>query len=378
VADGLLKAVAPWITVPAAPLPRNPRVLVIRLDHLGDAVMATSALPALAEALDPAALDVLCGSWARDVFASHPAVRDVLVADMPWWLAARRAPWGRRLRAWAALPGAVQRVRERRYDVVVELRGDLRQILCFAALSGAPTRVSTDRTGGEALLTRVWPFDQAPHEVEKTSQVIAQLGVRKLVRPQLAPPSTVRPALQEAWGAACQGRPAVVMALRGTEPNRTWPAGEAAALALQLERNGCSAILVGGAGDAAYARAVLEAGGPVADLTAKTTVSELAWVCRQAAVAVCVDSGPMHVAAAVGTPVVALFGPGDPSQSRPWGPTVDVLAERSPCGCVHPWCDQTHSRTAPGECMAAITAERIATAVMARIGAARPTGTSFS
>ncbi|MCU0623856.1 MAG: hypothetical protein MUF53_08325 [Gemmatimonadaceae bacterium] len=193
-ADAVLTWLAPWLVAPRRPLPRRPRVLVMRPDHLGDAVMATAALAPLAEALEPEALDVLCGPWAADVFARLPEVTRVLPVALPWWMAARGAPWLARVAAWGRLPGVVRRLRANRYDVVIDLRGDLRHLL-VAALTGASERVSTDRTGGVALCTRIWPFDQRPHEVEKTMSILATLGVRRIVRPKMVPPSGLPAAL---------------------------------------------------------------------------------------------------------------------------------------------------------------------------------------
>lgn len=374
-ADALLTPIAPLLAR-AGKRPPRPRVLVVRPDHLGDAVMATAVLGPLRDALAPSALDVLCGPWARDVFAGHPAVSEVIEVELPWWLAARGAPLAARAAAWARLPGAVRRVRRRRYDVVVELRGDLRQILLFAAWSGATTRVGTDRTGGRALLTDCWPFDQTPHEVEKAAHIAALVGAGRLARPVITPPDAPSAAVEGAWRLS-EGRPRVLLALRGTEANRAWPVGHAAELCRRLRAAGAEPVLTGARRDAAYARSLREAGAPFTDLVGRTAIADLAWVASRCAVAVCTDSGPMHVAAAVGTPVVALFGPGDPGQSRPWAPGVTVLGRRSPCGCVHPWCDLAHQRGAPGECLREILPEEVAAEVLPRLGVAPGGDTSF-
>lgn len=374
-ADALLTLLAPLL-VRNGPRPARPRVLVIRPDHLGDAVMATAVLGPLREALDPAALDVLCAPWTGDVFAGHPAVTSVLPMALPWWLTARRAPWVARAAAWLRLPALVRQVRRRRYDVVIDLRGDLRQILLFAALSGATMRVGTDRTGGRGLLTHCWPFDQSPHEVEKAGHIAALVGAGRLPRPVITPPNAPSAAVEGAWRLS-EGRPRVLLALRGTEPNRAWPAEHAAALCRTLLAVGADPVLVGTPIDAPYAHAVRNAGAPFLDLVGRTGIADLAWVASRCAVAVCTDSGPMHIAAAVGTPVVALFGPGDPGQSGPWAPAVTVIARRSPCGCVHPWCDLAHNRTAPGECLREITPAEVAAAVLPRLGVAPAGDTSF-
>jgi ADP-heptose:LPS heptosyltransferase len=363
-ADRVLTRLAPWLVTPARPVPRHPRILVIRCDHIGDAVMATAALQPIADAMEPSQLDVLAGPWGREIFATHPAVHEVLTVETPWWLAARGAGVGRRFRAWLALPAVVRRLRSRQYDFVFELRGDLRQILLFGALSGAPRRIASDRTGGRALLTHAVPHDDSRHEVERLASLLASVGVTRIARPVLRPPERVRASLADQLPPV----PFVVVAGRGTEPNRAWPAEHVAAVSRQLERRQIPVVLVGALRDRRYARDVAAAGGAVLDLTGQTSLQELMYVLARAAVAVCTDSGPMHIAAAVGTPVIALFGPGDPRHSRPWGGNVMLLTSGAPCGCVHPWCDRVVDRSAPGACMAETSPSTVESAVLQALG----------
>jgi len=70
----------------------------------------------------------------------------------------------------------IRQIRAARYDVGIDLRGDLRQITFFLALGGMPIRVSSDRTGGARLLTHVWPHDAALHDVEKNLAMASLLG----------------------------------------------------------------------------------------------------------------------------------------------------------------------------------------------------------
>src|SRR5215475_9994832 len=150
--------------------------------------MATSVLKPLRDALDASKLDVLAGPWAAQIFECHPAVDEVLPFATPWWSAARGASLGERLRAWAALPSMIRKIKGRRYDVGIDLRGDLRQIALFLRLGGMPIRVSSDRTGGRTLLTYVWTHDPALHEVEKDAAIAALVGAAGPVRLDFAAP----------------------------------------------------------------------------------------------------------------------------------------------------------------------------------------------
>jgi ADP-heptose:LPS heptosyltransferase len=329
-------------------IPAHPRVLLVRCDHIGDAVMATPVLRPLREALDPERLDVLAAPWSAAVFEGNPAVDSVITYAAPWWLAARgvgaRAD---RMRAWAALPRVIADLRARRYDIAIDLRGDLRQILYFLLLGRASARVSSDRTGGAKLLTKVWSYDRALHEVEKNMAVAALLDAHGAPSLDVAVdvPTDRDARLREATGPAG----VLAMAVSAREPSRAWAPDKAAELArLARTRLGLGTVVLGGPNDrAAAATIVAEAGVPVLSLAGTTTVQETLAVFAASTVAVCTDSGPMHLAAAAGVPLVALFGPGDPRQSRPWSDRAVVLA-------------------APGGRMAALTPE----AVVAAVGAA--------
>src|SRR5579872_3412107 len=92
VVDRALSILAPLVAPRhATSLPTAPRVLLVRCDHIGDAIMATPVLEPLRAALAPSRLDVLAGPWATSLFEQHPAVDHVIPYATPWWLAAREA-----------------------------------------------------------------------------------------------------------------------------------------------------------------------------------------------------------------------------------------------------------------------------------------------
>src|SRR5438105_3257494 len=93
--DALLARLAPLLVIgsSSAAIPLSPRVLLVRCDHIGDAVMATAVLRPIRDALRPSRLDVLAGPWSRGIFASHPLVDREITYATPWWSAARGGAW---------------------------------------------------------------------------------------------------------------------------------------------------------------------------------------------------------------------------------------------------------------------------------------------
>jgi lipopolysaccharide heptosyltransferase II len=334
-------------------------VLVVRCDHIGDAVMATSVLKPVRDALNPSSLDVLAGPWAAPIFERHPAVNDVLTFATPWWRAARGASFGERVRAWAELPQIIRVIKARRYDVGIDLRGDLRQIALFLRLGGMPIRVSSDRTGGRTLLTHVWNYDPALHEVDKDAAIAALVGA---VGPPRLDVLVADEDLTSFLPRHVVSTGFVVFALRGSEENREWPAALAVAAADALHHElRVPAAVIGTIADAPFANSVVElATSPIVNLVGRTSLMQAAALMRCATAVVAVDSGPMHLAAAVGAPVIALFGPGDPRQCRPWSDRADVVAASAPCGCAGARCEFVKGA---GRCMREITPAMVVDAV---------------
>ena len=369
-ADAALSAMAPMLVgrggAERKRIPPSPRVLLVRCDHIGDAVMATSVLRPLRESLRPATLDVLAGPWAASVFEAHPSVDNVLTVAAPWWTAARseegtRASERQGLRPWMDLLGVVHRIRKERYDVGIDLRGDLRHIVFFLVLGGIGARISSDRTGGRRLLTRVWPHDASLHEVEKDFAIASLLGATGDPRLDVAAPGRLSNGLDSVLSDAMSCGYAA-LALEASEGKRGWPVARAAALVESLhEEFGLRCVFVGSAADVPAGDALVALAGPrVVNLAGRTSLPELLMIFRNAAVSIAVDSGPMHLAAAAGSPVVALFGPGDPRQSRPWSNEAAVVSNGSPCGCANSWCEFTNG---PGRCMRAIDPGAVVEAV---------------
>ena len=362
--DAVLAMFAPLLTKgsPSAAIPAAPRVLLVRCDHIGDAAMATAVLKPLRDALRPSRLDVLAAPWACQVFETHPLVDRVWSVSAPWWSAARGVRWPARLRQWARLPGIIWRIRAQKYDVGIDLRGDLRHITFFLALGGMPVRVSSDRTGGRRLLTHLWPFQDSLHEVEKNFAVAALLGATGQPRMDVVATDSIPAWLQSLLSTPEFERGYVVFALRGSALKRSWTSEHAAELAdLLRDHLGLGSVYVGSASDETFAQAVVKAAGAtVVNLAGRTTIEQTIAVLHGAKATIAVDSGPMHLAAGVGSPVVALFGPSDPGAFRPWTERARIVSSTAPCLCVG---EQCSVRAGAGDCMQQISAERVFRAV---------------
>lgn len=373
VADWILGRLALLLTAGrrTASLPAHPRILLIRCDHIGDAVMATTVLRPLRDALQPVRLDVLAGPWAAPIFRHHSAVDEVIEYAAPWWAGARGLSRTTRFRAWLRLPGLVRRIRARRYDIAIDLRGDLRHIFFFMALGRVPERVGSDRTGGAALLTRTWRHAPGLHQVEANAAIVGQLGAAGELRLDVPVPETLSEGIREQLLKAQGPNGFLALALQGSAPNRSWPVMHAAELATAAhERFGVATVYVGGMAEREFGEELRRTSrAPVVNLAGQTSLDDALSIFARAQVCVTVDSGPMHLAAASGTSVVALFGPGDPCHSRPWSSRVRIVTVGAPCGCIHPSCDYA---IGPGRCMVGLTPGAVVDAVEEVLGVTWP------
>ena len=351
-------------------LPAHPRVLVIRCDHIGDAAMAAAGLGAVRERLGAVQLDVLTAPWAVELFERDPAVDEVISYATPWWAKARGANHETRMLAWSRLPATIARLRRGRYDIGIDLRGDLRHILFFLALGACRERISTDRTGGKALLTRCWPFDDSRHELDKNEAILRHAGAPVNWRGSIAPPpvSARLAALLEPASA----RGFIALAVRGNKESRNWSSGLAADFArLVTDRLGLGVVHIGGPRDQAAGEQVCAVDSRCVNVAGIATLSDSLAVLGAARALVTVDSGPMHLAGLLAVPTLALFGAGDPRQFGPWAPRQRVLV--APHGCRCPLADTCRlSPDGRGTCMDQLRPEAVYDALVALLD--RPGG----
>lgn len=371
----LVDAVGWWLVRLARRTARAPgtgappeRILLVQLDHLGDAILTTSILPALRRRYATAEIDVLAAPWNREVFANGGLVDRIYVWRVNRFNRAGGFGWPLALVTWGLW------LRRRRYDLAVDIRGEL-PLALLMWLSGARRRVGRASGGGGFLLTDSMPEQIGRHEVLSRRALLntvvgGTIGDGTVVDGptwRLVPEAVTKVARLLGQSGLDGGRVVVIHVSAGTRAKQ-WPVEHfrelVGRLAVELD---VGVILVGGEGDKRVAQAVT--GGAswpcVHDWTEQLSLDELAAVLKRAAVFVGGDSGPAHLAAAVGTPTVALFsGTNNPDQWRPWGEGVVVLSEPVACAA----CFRQECPLADHPCMRGIRPARVIEAIRDRLG----------
>ena len=358
------------------------RVLLLRLERIGDLLMTLDAIEDVRRALPHARIDLVVGSWNLQLAAAIPAVSAVEAADAPWL--AREAGGA----SFAALLSRAATWRRRRYDLAINFEPDIRSNLLLG-LSGAARTCGYFTGGGGALLDVAIAGDARAHTADNAVRLVhAALPVPVPPRTDPArlavPDDAARRArrLLERQG----GAPLVGIHASAGRLVKQWEPSKFAELARRLtQAPGATIVLTGTAADRGLVDAV-RAALPVPstiDLAGQVDLLTLAAVLQQLDVFVTADTGPMHLAAAVGTPVAAIFGPSDPVRYAPREAqhrTIRIDLPCSPCNRIR----QPPARCAghTPDCLAGLDVDRVYAAVLSQLerraasrastGAARP------
>jgi lipopolysaccharide heptosyltransferase II len=327
---------------------RAANVLAVRLDALGDLLMTTPALWALKQARPGRRLTLLTSTAAAPAATLVPGVDGALIYDCPWMKATTLRQGARRDRAM------VERLRRGRFDAAVVFTVFSQNplpaaLLCY--LADIPLRLAHCRENPYQLLTD-WVAEPEPqagirHEVRRQLDLVAAVGCRadeERLRLRVPAEASVRMDVALARLRIDPARPWVVVHPGASAPSRRYPPEAFAAAAGQLAReHGIAVVFTGSAGERPLVQEVRAAmGARSVSLAGELNLAELAALLARAPLLISNNSGPVHVAAAVGTPVVDLYALTNP-QHTPWGVPHRVLNHDVPCKyCYKSVCPQGH------------------------------------
>ena len=298
--------------------------LIVRLGALGDIVHAVPAAAALRRAYPEARID-----WLVD--ARHRSIVDLItVVDRAIVLERSNAS------GWLDV---TRRVRQTRYDAAIDFQGLLKSAI-LARASGAgrvigfsvwhlrektarPFYTDTDRR------TRL----EADHVILKNLRLLSAVGVHD-ERVEFPLADVESPALMAVQTSVGEGRPFALINPGAAWPNKRWPAerfGEVASFIHDIR--GLPSFVLWGPGEEGLAGAVVDASAGAARIAPRTGLADLLALSRAASLMISGDTGPLHIAAAAGTPIVAIFGPTDPHRNGPWDPDDLTVSRFGACGC---------------------------------------------
>ena len=329
------------------------RILLLRLERIGDLLMTLGAIAAVRELAREAEIDLVVGSWNASVASLIREVDQVETFDAPWLAGETSglpsATLLRRALAWRA----------RHYDLAINFEGDIRSNILMA-LSGARQRVGFAMAGGGALLTDPVEHDPGLHTAVNARRLVSRaLELGDSARngnaavnaslPRLNLPDDARRRARQLLSGAGTGSLLVGIQASAGRAIKQWDPARMAEVGARLVRErGATLVLTGAAGDKSLldqVKAALPPDVPSVELSGETDLIVLAAVLEQLALFITCDTGPMHLAAAVGTPIVAIFGPSLPPRYAP-------LSTRAKIVRIDIWCSPCNRlRRPPSRCI---------------------------
>jgi lipopolysaccharide heptosyltransferase I len=303
------------------------KLLIVRLGALGDIVHAIPVAAALRRTFPAARIDWLVAPKHREILELVPVVdRRIAFAD----------------RAWLS---TIRELRRERYDAALDLQGLIKSAVIARSIGARRVIGFNSRYAREGLAARLYTERHDPggdgiyapsetrHVVRINLGLLEPLGV---MNPAIEfPIDAKRSAVADALRAQTGGRYALLNP-GAAWPNKRWPPDRLAALARALaDRHRLMSVVLWGPGERELAERVVELAAGAAILSPATTIADLVALARGAMVMVSGDTGPTHIASAVGTPLVGIYGPTRPERNGPWLAADETVSRASTCECHH-------------------------------------------
>jgi len=308
-------------------LPDAPRLLITRTDRIGDLVLTTPLLKALREKFPKAWIALVVFLEHREIVQGNPFLDEVILYDKK---GKERGLWGQGCFS--------QKLRSKKFDAVVHAHGTNRMHLA-AWLAGIPVRIGYDRRAPWAL-THAHAYNKKEGKKQEAEYLFELLGLLGVNPPQEiatffpVPDRSVRSFEYLRLFHKIPGDlPWIVLNPSASDGTKMWPSERFAELVTRLQKDRPSVFLtIGTLKDRPIAQRLIQnTSVPVFDLSGKLSLGQLGALLKRSALLVSNDSGPVHIATAVGTPVVSIFGRYEaglgPQRWQPWGKNSRVVAK---------------------------------------------------
>lgn len=328
---------------------KNPRLLIIKLSSLGDVILSVPGIRAIREKFPHHKISLLVGEGSKDILLKSPYIDELLVVDLKG-----------KDKGVAGLLGIARILRKKSFDLVVDLQNNrLSHLLSFLSMS--LDRYGYDNRKLSFLLNhRVKDDKPRVGPVEHQFRMLKLLGIdlrenRLELWPTADDEEYVENLLNKEWLSDDQKIIGINMGASKRWVTKCWSKAQMVKFCDELGLKNIRVVVTGTEEDVLAANMLVNAvkNAKVINLCGKTTVNQLAALIKRCAVYVSADSSPLHVAAAVNTPIVAFFGPTDPLRHMPPAKDYLIIRKELPCSpCYKAKCKHK-------KCMNMITAEEV-------------------
>ena len=339
-------------------------ILMIKLSAIGDVIHTLPALAALRKKFPDAHITWVIEEAAADLIMDHPALDRVIISRRKSWLNdLKTGRFGRPVKEFIEF---VQTLRDRPYDLVIDFHGLFKSAV-IVLLSGGRRKLGYDsmqELSGLFYNEKI-PEDMKKHAVDRYLDFLRYLGA-DVETPEFIIPvgkdrQTHAASLLQAEGIDIE-KPFVAVSPVALWETKLWSNHQFAWLCDRIIRDMKVPVVFTGSEEKAIEGIQTFMTMPSVNLAGRTSLRDLAQLYQKAALLITTDSGPMHLAAAMKTPVVALFGPTDPQRTGPYGDGHIVVRRELPCSpCFSKTCETKR-------CMRDITVEEVFEAVWRKMG----------
>jgi lipopolysaccharide heptosyltransferase I len=298
------------------------KLLFVRLGSLGDIIHTVPAIGVVRGAYPRASIHWLVDTRHLEVLELVEGVDRIhaMRSDAGGWMT------------------IIPALRRERFDVALDFQGLIKSAV-LARLAGAKRTVGFAKKAlREPLAQSFYTDTQSPHDgghvIQKNLTLLQAIGIHQPASPSfpfIAKPSAALRQVQVSAG----GR-FILVNPGAAWPNKRWPPERFGALSAALQRSrGLRSVVIWGPDERELAERVVARSDGAAALAPPTSIADLFAICREASLMVSGDTGPMHIAAACGTPLVGIFGPTDPRRNGPWHASDESVSRFNACGCHH-------------------------------------------
>ena len=344
-------------------------ILIIRSAYIGDVVMTVPILKPMRERFPHARISFLTSTAAKPILQNNPHLDEIVTYNPFWFYSAKKREYLEFIKG----------MRKRVFDLVIEARGDIRELLFLVAPLRTKYKVSYAVGGGRYLLTHVVPYQRLMHKVEYHLNIAKYLGCRidgiewgvYLTAEEKNKVKAIMRSykIQQPFISAHPG---------SRLPLKMWPSERCAILYDKIiEKYGMPLVILSSPEEREMVDHIVRSmkHKPIT-LAGSLGLREMAGVLSESALFICNDSAPMHIAAAMKTPTVAIFGPSKSRETGPYGTNCRVVEKDFPCRFS---CDENVCRhRVYHECMQAITPEDVYSAAADLIGRHKSAALDYS
>jgi heptosyltransferase I len=330
-------------------------ILIVKLSAIGDVIHTLPALSALRKLYPDSHITWVIEEASSDIILDHPYLDHVIISHRKQWIDnLKHRKIGRTIRE---IRSFMHDLRSRPYDLVIDFHGLFKSAVVVFLSSGKR------KLGYDSMQELSGLFlNEKIHEDMKKHAVDRYLDFLRYLNADIIKPDFIIPIREDnkvhvdellRTNEIDKSDQFVAVSPTALWKTKLWQDENFALLCDRITEELKIRVVLTGSNRMELARIQSMMRNPAANLGAETTLRDLAYLCQRSSLLITTDSGPMHIAAAMGTPVIALFGPTDPSRTGPYGKGHTVLRKDLPCSpCFLKKCDLT-------QCMHDITVEEV-------------------